>query len=1152
MAPPPSTTAPPPPATTVPPVAGPVDVSLLWSDDVAFGVTIRTYSGLPSYLPASLDTGGGTVEIGSWGDNPRTMVFSRENEYDATLTWEAVSGGLVWSFVSSAPPDEPEDDPDEPEDDPDEDPDEPVDPVLPPGDDTMGVPAAPVNVSAIRFGTSVRVSWEVGADALGFAASWSDSADTASEVDTESLVDEGYVSMTLVDDVTVAVDADMFVNVWAHNRWGWSEPTTVTATNPTFVEDLNLEIDEEDSEEDGSEPEDGSDSESVRLSPAATIGVARFVASSPTAGLFSVVAGPTVAQEGVYVERNELHEFIVYGLGPDDRVATALTQWVEEASNTWKWPKYKSFGTFPDDWGPSDYGTHTSNHKPWDYTWKKHSSKAYTWESTNHSSLGTSKVTIETLNPDCGLPKTCDPTDIVTQTSGIYKCESGTTNGYNIEFFEAHTASYVQYEGQSTPGDLADDVYKFIRPTRMFDPDKYDEMIWTYDTNSNTVGTNDFARCAGMTNTCTGTCNYAFLDKIAYPGRVYVPPRMNPMIADALWTNAIDISGVANGATIYLEHRYEDRQFVVDETNTGAADNYFPTGVRLDANSNEIDYFRIGSEEDLKFGAHYRVVVEADGIPGMSNGDFWLKWLEDSPGPPHSPRFEDHYVWIAPELIVHDIDVGFTQIGWEIKQSENRNTRIYYREQGAPIYEFTDVGMDGYIRVVTGLKPGTNYEYYLWWESEDTYHNHGSRPVTVATLTRLTPEFTPMRHSDFDSLSSDHVAVKIDGLEYGDYVQARVYKDDGTPEEWASEGQSRALWSDGTKTEFRDVGLLQGYSGNLRVERGIKSTDDLGYTFGFHPGSVTNPRIDLRVVRDSTDYYVWSFIPDHADVKSAAALIGDDNRLVVTGIKSSITNVAYKRVATGSTLVISGASISGGRAKIAMPAPAGASQHEYEVYLCENSTCSTSHKLEGTVETRARLSSGTMAVQLPRFSHAANGDKTFEFTFFDPDANIGTEIMVSTDGLSIDEIDLPPDNPGGHPFYCNRGCYKTDRIDVTVNWEPALAGLKQGNHRTDLVSVHELDSSRAGSFRHSLSDGTRPPNETVQASLVRIRKPGHAVEYYVCVGAHRSYWDGGGLSRELSTMKIAGGVCSPTIPTSTITACPYPRIALGGDTNCKM
>ncbi len=46
------------------------EVSRQWSDGNIITATIRIYAGQPSYLPSGIDTGGGDVEIGPWGDKP--------------------------------------------------------------------------------------------------------------------------------------------------------------------------------------------------------------------------------------------------------------------------------------------------------------------------------------------------------------------------------------------------------------------------------------------------------------------------------------------------------------------------------------------------------------------------------------------------------------------------------------------------------------------------------------------------------------------------------------------------------------------------------------------------------------------------------------------------------------------------------------------------------------------------------------------------------------------------------------------------------------------------------------------------------------------------------------------------------------------------
>ncbi len=66
-----------------------------------YEATLRVYAGKPSYVPGKVYDGGGTVNIGSWGDNPRTMVFSKTGETSVTLTWEVdEDGALIWSFSS--------------------------------------------------------------------------------------------------------------------------------------------------------------------------------------------------------------------------------------------------------------------------------------------------------------------------------------------------------------------------------------------------------------------------------------------------------------------------------------------------------------------------------------------------------------------------------------------------------------------------------------------------------------------------------------------------------------------------------------------------------------------------------------------------------------------------------------------------------------------------------------------------------------------------------------------------------------------------------------------------------------------------------------------------------------------------------------------
>ena len=79
------------------------EISNQWSDGTAISLTIREYAGLPSYVPDTVNPGGGTVEIGAWGDNPRTMVFSKSGENDITLTWEMSNGQLNWSWIGGDP-----------------------------------------------------------------------------------------------------------------------------------------------------------------------------------------------------------------------------------------------------------------------------------------------------------------------------------------------------------------------------------------------------------------------------------------------------------------------------------------------------------------------------------------------------------------------------------------------------------------------------------------------------------------------------------------------------------------------------------------------------------------------------------------------------------------------------------------------------------------------------------------------------------------------------------------------------------------------------------------------------------------------------------------------------------------------------------------
>ncbi len=63
-----------------------VDVSSAWPDGSVISASLRVYGGLPSYVLGSVDAGGGTVAIGAWGDNPRTMTFSHTNFSNIVLS----------------------------------------------------------------------------------------------------------------------------------------------------------------------------------------------------------------------------------------------------------------------------------------------------------------------------------------------------------------------------------------------------------------------------------------------------------------------------------------------------------------------------------------------------------------------------------------------------------------------------------------------------------------------------------------------------------------------------------------------------------------------------------------------------------------------------------------------------------------------------------------------------------------------------------------------------------------------------------------------------------------------------------------------------------------------------------------------------------
>ncbi len=84
---------------------GPLPVSTTWSDGVSLGVTLKSYSDLPSYIPSTLDAGGGSATVEAWGSSPRTIEFTKTGEYDITLTWDVdATTGLTYEFTSDAPP----------------------------------------------------------------------------------------------------------------------------------------------------------------------------------------------------------------------------------------------------------------------------------------------------------------------------------------------------------------------------------------------------------------------------------------------------------------------------------------------------------------------------------------------------------------------------------------------------------------------------------------------------------------------------------------------------------------------------------------------------------------------------------------------------------------------------------------------------------------------------------------------------------------------------------------------------------------------------------------------------------------------------------------------------------------------------------------
>ncbi len=86
------------PEPTPAPISSP-DVSHQWPDGTSIAVTLRVYHNKPSYNPSSVDAGGGSWTVTSWGDvsegSTRTMTFSRSGYEDIVLDWWVESDGSV-------------------------------------------------------------------------------------------------------------------------------------------------------------------------------------------------------------------------------------------------------------------------------------------------------------------------------------------------------------------------------------------------------------------------------------------------------------------------------------------------------------------------------------------------------------------------------------------------------------------------------------------------------------------------------------------------------------------------------------------------------------------------------------------------------------------------------------------------------------------------------------------------------------------------------------------------------------------------------------------------------------------------------------------------------------------------------------------------
>ncbi len=71
------------------------DVELTWPDGEEMTLTLNNYLNLPSYFPASITVGSDvTYVIGNWGDNPRTMTFTRSGFDDIVMEWQVVNGSM--------------------------------------------------------------------------------------------------------------------------------------------------------------------------------------------------------------------------------------------------------------------------------------------------------------------------------------------------------------------------------------------------------------------------------------------------------------------------------------------------------------------------------------------------------------------------------------------------------------------------------------------------------------------------------------------------------------------------------------------------------------------------------------------------------------------------------------------------------------------------------------------------------------------------------------------------------------------------------------------------------------------------------------------------------------------------------------------------